>query len=191
MANSVDQDIALLEHSLAIPYHPHPWTLDEVLALGDEQGLRVELCDGMLHVGPTPSRRHQRLLGRLMVAIDQVLPRELELLPAVNVLLSDSRLVVPDLSVNVEPGGTGAYVPAEQVALVVEVLSASSRLYDTGLKRQVYADAGIKHYLLVDPDAASATLLELDFGEYSEVNRSAGGILYLTDPFTAELDLRG
>ena len=62
----------------AFPQHPDNWTLGEVLALPEDQGQRIELVDGALHVSPAPTRTHQRLLHRIQMAWDSAMPPEYE-----------------------------------------------------------------------------------------------------------------
>ena len=51
--------------------------------------------------------------------------------------------------------------------IVVEVLS-SDRRRDLVRKRQLYAEAGVREYWIVDPRNDSVTLLELRDSEYAE-----------------------
>lgn len=53
------------------PQHPSPWTLDEVLAMPEDSGQRVELVDGAVFVSPAPSPRHQRLLHRMQLLLGE------------------------------------------------------------------------------------------------------------------------
>ncbi len=46
--------------------------------------------------------------------------------------------------------------------LVIEVLSLSNRGHDLLTKRALYARAGVQEYWLVDPDARTIEILELD-----------------------------
>jgi len=175
------------------PRHPRPWTLEEVLALPEDNGQRVELVDGTLVVSPSPTPTHQRILQRLQVALLGAVPPELELLPAVNVVLNGGRLLIPDLVVTNAPGHTNLYFTGDQIVVATEILSPSTRAYDRVLKRQLYAEAGIAFYLVVDPAPAtpSATLLRLDGDDYREAARSADGLLRIEWPFPVEVDLTG
>ena len=64
------------------PQHPAVWTLDEVLALPEDQGSRVELVDGTVVVSPAPTAHHQRVLHRLQIAWDRSIPRTASSFPA-------------------------------------------------------------------------------------------------------------
>jgi Uma2 family endonuclease len=76
------------------PRHPREWTLEEVLALPDDQGQRVELVDGAVVVSPAPGFVHQRVLQRLQVAFIAAVPDEFESLPGINVVLNSRRLLI-------------------------------------------------------------------------------------------------
>jgi Uma2 family endonuclease len=161
-----------------------PWSLDDVLSLPEDNSQRVELVDGMLLVSPLGSYRHQQLVGRSYAALLNACPSELEATVELNVLLSSGRLVIPDFTI-VKPREAGVMFPVSDVVLVGEVFSPSTRLNDAGLKRSLYAKAGIQYYLMVDPEpgVVEATLLELQGEEYVEIATSEAGVLEVERPF--------
>lgn len=175
----------------AFPQHPAVWTLDEVLALPEDQGGRVELVDGTVVVSPAPTSKHQRVLHRLQVDLDAAVPPEYELLPGVNVVLSGSRLLIPDLTIVTDPGADTVYYKGDQVLMAVEIHSPSTRTYDRALKRQLYAEAGVPYLLLVDPaaDPMEASCQMLDGDGYREVARAVRGLLVLAEPFMVTIAL--
>jgi Uma2 family endonuclease len=179
------------DSSPAFPRHPGPWTLEEVLALHEDNGQRVELVDGALIVSPSPTPTHQRVLRRLIAAFLDAVPEHLEFLPGVNVVLNGRRLLIPDLVVTNAPGHTDLFFTGDQIVLAGEILSPSTRAYDRALKRQLYAEAGIEHYLIVDPMPAtpSAVLLRLDGEDYQEATTSVDGLLRLELPFPVGVNL--
>ena len=79
------------------------------------------------------------------------------------------RVLAPDLAVILAGnpyrvvGGYFKGVPD----IVVEVLS-TDRTRDLVRKRQLYAEAGVLEYWIVDPSNDTVTLLELHDGEYAE-----------------------
>jgi Uma2 family endonuclease len=173
------------------PQHPANWTVEEVLALPEDQGSRFELVDGIVVVSPAPTSHHQRVLQDLQVAFRQAVPSDLESLPGVNVVLDSARLLIPDLAVVTERGARTVYYKGAELLMAVEIISPSSRAYDRALKRQLYAEAGVQFFLVVDPDddPVSATCFELLGGEYRESARSDGGWLTLARPFPVTVDL--
>lgn len=168
-----------------LPNHEGPWTLDDVLTLPEDHSQRVELVDGMLLVSPLGSYRHQQLVGKVFAALDRVCPAEYEATVELNVALSTGRLLIPDFTV-VEPCDADITFPVSNLLLAGEVLSKSTRVNDLVLKRQVYAEAEVPYYLIIDPvkKVAEATLLELDQeGKYVEIARSENGVLTIERPF--------
>lgn len=176
----------------ALARHPQPWTLDEVLALPEDNGARIELVDGSLVVSPAPTATHQRLLHRLQVALQPAVPDGYELLPGVNVVPNEQRLLIPDLVVTTVPGATGGYLDGRDIALALEILSPSTKTHDRVTKRALYAEAGVPHFLLVEPaPTPTAVCHDLSDGRYLEVTRSHAGVIRLERPFPVTLVLTG
>jgi Uma2 family endonuclease len=77
------------------------------------------------------------------------------------------------------------YCEGADLLLTVEVMSPSSRAYDKALKMQLYGDAGVPFFLLVDPATTpvSATCFELAGDSYQEIAQAGDGTLALTRPF--------
>ncbi|MBB5955797.1 hypothetical protein FHS29_002378 [Saccharothrix tamanrassetensis] len=170
--------------------HNGPWTLADVLALPQDRLQRVELVDGAIRVSPVGVYRHQRLAFRIAMVLESACPSGLEATAGVNVLLSDTRLLIPDFTINVS-GPFGLTLPASELVMAGEVLSPSTRLDDLMLKRKLYAEAGVPFYLVIDPegDEVTATLFELPEGEYVEAVRSEAGVLRLDRPFPVTIEL--
>ncbi|HVW41482.1 MAG TPA: Uma2 family endonuclease [Amycolatopsis sp.] len=173
-----------------VPRHKGAWTVDQVLQLPEDSDSRVELVDGALMVSPAPSWRHQRILGNLYALRDAV-PAGTEMLIGVNIRLTSRRLLIPDFVVVICPGEDFLYGTAADVLLAAEIESPSSKVTDRLRKRQLYAEANIPYYLLVNPaaDPVEVVLFELAGGQYHEITRSDGGTLTLDRPFAATMDL--
>ena len=128
----------------------HPWTVADLELLPDD-GLRYELVDGTLLVSAAPNMQHQRVLGNLHLLLCAVCPHDLEVfLPRTPYQPTLRRSLQPDLLVVTrdDPGLTAVTMP---LALAVEVLSPSSRIVDLVLKRELYEQAGVQCYWVVDP----------------------------------------
>jgi Uma2 family endonuclease len=177
-----------------MPLRPDGWTVDDVLALPEEQTSlqRIELLDGALLVSPWPRLEHQRLVGRLLGQLAAGAGKQFEAFPGANLVLGNrgNRLLIPDLVVTDEPGLTGVSLTEKQVALVVEIVSPSTKVQDRILTRVIYAEALIPFYLLVEPgEPDTATLFELRSDAYEPIAKSENGELHFTRPFEAEITL--
>jgi Uma2 family endonuclease len=179
------------EHEHPILDHYGPWTLADVMALPEDTFQRVELVDGSLLVSPLGMYPHQRALGSAAMALSRASPVGLQVLPGANVLLSHSRMLIPDFTVNVTSGGDGLLLPAADLVVAGEVLSPRDSVNDLVLKRKLYAEAGVPFYLVVRPndDEVTATMFELEAGEYVESARSEHGVLKLERPFPVTIEL--
>ena len=169
-------------------------SLDEFLALG-ETDERLELIDGALYIMSTPTKDHQFLLARLIVYfelyLDAFTPAPAEVYQDITTILSPElqRVVEPDLVVIL--GGRndiGGLIYVEGVPdIVVEILS-SDRSHDLVRKRQIYAEAGVREYWILDPRHDTVTLLELRGGVYAARATLAAGDT-LTTPLLPGLDV--
>lgn len=167
--------------------HDGPWS--EADWLGLPESSRVELVDGALVVSPNPTNRHQRLNGRLFALLDAAAPTGWEVLIEPNVRLGTDRDVIPDTAILSRADMDTLINDAADVMLVAEIVSPGHAAYERLLKPRLYAQAGIRWYLRVEPTALTAHLHELRDGEYVEV--AAGATLDLDEPFGVRVDLPG
>lgn len=139
----------------------HRWTLDEVERLIDERERftpRYELVDGELLVTPSPSGRHQRIIGhlysRLKPYVDEHKVGEVRFGPGA-VRLVPENYFEPDIFVIPAVGGKRprANDPVTQLLLAVEVLSPSSVRHDRMTKRRFFQKHGVPDYWVVDGGA--------------------------------------
>lgn len=138
-------------------------TYEDFVRIPDD-GKRHEIIDGVHYVTPAPVRRHQQLLGRLHLAIARFLEEHPALgevyLSPLDTVFSPWDIVEPDLlfvaadqlDILTEPNIQGA------PALVVEILSPSTRRRDLGIKRQLFDRGGVREYWLIDPRAHDVTI---------------------------------
>lgn len=142
-------------------------TYDDLLLLPDD-GLRHELIDGEHYVTPTPVLRHQRLLGRLHLAVAEYVRAHPgcgeALLSPFDIVFSKWDVVEPDLMFI---AGDQPHILTEKnivgaPALVVEILSPSTRKRDRTLKLRLFEKNGVREYWMVDPDQDTVTVDRLD-----------------------------
>ena len=169
-------------------------SLDEFLALGETDG-KWELDDGLLYIMASASEDHQFLQrwlcrpiedyflrsdrppARLLHDMTTILSRELQRAPEpdIVIVLNERLNIVSRARVEAPPD------------IVVEILS-TDRSRDLVRKRQIYAEAGVLEYWLMDPRNDTVTQLELRDGAY--VERAALGVGdTLTTPLLPGLEI--
>jgi Uma2 family endonuclease len=130
------------------------WTYDEYARFPDD-GNRYEVLDGEVLVTPKPTPHHQYVSGRLFVALRAYVEAhglghvffEVDLLFVEGQFLAPDLLVVPPSS---REGITTRGIERPP-ALVVEILSRSSRKHDRIRKPSRYLAFGVPEYWVVDP----------------------------------------
>lgn len=136
--------------------HTHIYTEEDYYNL--PENVRAELIDGQLYYMAAPSRVHQEILGFLFNTIfnyinSQKGPCKVYPAPFAVKLFEDNNktVVEPDISVICDPdkltdqGCTGA------PDWIIEIVSPSNSSHDYIRKLNLYADAGVKEYWIVDP----------------------------------------
>ena len=126
-------------------------TYDDFILFPDD-GKRHELIDGVHYVTPAPRLRHQDLVGRLYVAIAACLVEHPTagrvFLSPVDVVMSFHDIVVPDL-IFIAGDQTGIMTEKNiqgAPALVVEVMSKSTRQRDAQINRRMFEQVGERAY---------------------------------------------
>lgn len=145
---------------MAIPKHlPHYTYSDYVQWEG-----RWELIGGIpFAMSPQPSFRHQR------IAVE--LERSLEGCEYCRVVLpTDWKISEDTVAQSDNPAACGevtteAYLDKPPV-LVFEVLSPSTEQKDRVVKTELYAEQGVRYYVLADLGRLQAEVMELEGGEY-------------------------
>lgn len=163
----------------------------ELLEWLDERESRYEVIAGVVLVSPPDRFAHaDRVLG-IATVLRATAPAGISVVgPSYAVYYdpgSPKDFVLPDVLVaRLEDCGDDGIRVAP--LLVVEVLSRSTRRRDQGEKRDIYAELGVPHFWLVDPERHSATVLRLEDGQYVEA-LAAVGELQVEEPFPATVPL--
>jgi Uma2 family endonuclease len=142
-----------------------------------DDGKRYELVRGALLVTPSPSPRHQRVskrLGRLLEDYFEGRGLGEVFVAPVDLILTNEDVLVPDLLVVQDPSHVSARGIEAPPLLVVEILSPSTRVQDRGVKAQRYAELGVTHFWIVDPDQSVLECFRLANGAYEPVASAAG-----------------
>lgn len=144
------------------------WRYDDLVALPDD-GRRFEIIAGTLHEMPPPSWDHAVTVAALMGLLGPLFARLGGVLVTapVGVFFLGADPVQPDL-VGLLPGSRAA--PSRRGVegppdLLIEVPSPSNRGYDRLTKRELYAQAAVREYWLVDPATRTIEILGLEDGE--------------------------
>lgn len=145
--------LALLEDSpLVNPTELGPYRRGDYFALPDEP--RCELLFGRLYVSPSPSPLHQAVAGLLFRKLADIADQTggLAFSAPLDITLADHSVAQPDV-IYLAPdrrvllGTTLEGVPD----LLVEVLSPGTARRDRVQKLNLYLEAGVREYWLVDP----------------------------------------
>lgn len=167
------------------------WSEGDYLALPTNR--LVELSEGVLEVLPMPTKIHQAIVFFLASALKQFLGSGGEVVIApYPVRLWPGKFREPDVvCVLGEHAQRCGDKYADGADLVVEVVSESDPGRDRETKRDEYARAHIPEYWIVDPLAATVTVLTLEGEQYRERGVFRPGeraSSLLLDGFTVDVD---
>lgn len=145
--------------------HEHedgPKTAEDYWNLPD--GVRAELIDGKLWDMASPSLTHQRIIGNLYSALRMHVeanggPCEVIMAPfAVNLNADDSTFVEPDVLVVCDPSKLSNRACEGAPDFTAEIVSPSSRRMDYLRKAELFEQAGVREYWIVDPHCEQVTV---------------------------------
>lgn len=150
--------------TVAKKYIPHYTVEDYSRWEGD-----WELWEGVaVSMAPGPFGRHQKLAGDITSRIEDALTSansEAEVVHSLDWIVNGDTVVRPDVLVIC--GGIPDLHLETPPALIVEVLSESTRTRDEIYKRDLYEREGVTAYLIADPDARTIEVLTLNSsGQY-------------------------
>ncbi|PJJ04625.1 Uma2 family endonuclease [Streptomyces sp. 2333.5] len=151
----------------------------------------AEMIDGEVYLSTVVTSAH----GQMVIAIAAQLSSQWCVMTEVDTVYDGwqgKTLLRPDLSV-VDPSYRGTRLkqfPADEVILVVEVVSESNPENDTDKKVKKYAQAGIPYYLIVNPIEGKCLLYSLPSGAHYRASLEAdfGEAVPIGAPVDAELD---
>jgi len=143
-------------------------TVDDYMRL--PEGVRAELIDGEILRSPSPKAQHQRITANLHVALrafveDRGLGRVF--IAPLDVHLPSGNVVQPDLLVVLKPNESIVQDWVRGVPdLLVEVISPENAERDRLVKRELYAENGVKEYWIADGEARAIEVLKLSQRRY-------------------------
>jgi len=144
------------------PYYTYAdykeWELDE--------GERFELLNGEAYAMAAPSTRHQAILGELFSQIHahlrgkpcKVFPAPFDVRLFYKADDSDDTVVQPDISVICDKNKLAPEGCRGAPDFIIEILSPSNTAIEMQLKMELYRQAGVKEYWIVDPENNTLTV---------------------------------
>lgn len=153
-----------------------PYTAEDYLSL--PEGERVELLRGrLIMMSPAPRPRHQFVGVKLAIVLDSIATTHggIALPSPVDVKLDDHTILQPDV-VYLRPAHLDRIGDRIHGApdLVVEVLSRSTTNRDRVEKLDLYAQAGVAEYWIVDPESHVFEFHTLDGSSYRVTAKDSG-----------------
>ncbi|MFE0021358.1 Uma2 family endonuclease [Amycolatopsis sp. NPDC059021] len=179
----------------------HLLSIDEYAALGETDSGFTELVEGRLVMSPSPKPRHNIAIFRLAKQLEPQLPEHLSLVPDTDVDLclvpagepGFSRrpdLLVVDRAAVARVDKDDDMLRADEVRIVVEVVSPGSKRTDYQTKHGEYADAGIPRYWIVDLSKPISLVACHQAGELGYQDAPAvTGAYTANEPFPVKVDL--
>jgi Uma2 family endonuclease len=162
-------------------------TIADVLALPVDSP-RVELRDGVMIVVPSPTIGHQNIANLLWLRLRSAAPSEYLATTAIGVAIGPADTFEPDvLLLRSRPSMATHYVPADQVVIAVEVVSAGTRRRDRFEKPADYAAVGIPHYWRVEQDPVHLYAYELSSDGTYQLVADSDSEIKLERPFDIRL----
>jgi len=147
-------------------------TYDDFAALPDD-GKHYELMAGVLYVNPSPGLPHQHAAKRAFLQIREYFEGqglgEVFFAPF-DVILSEYDVAEPDILVVAGASQFSRRGVEGPPALVVEIISPSSRKYDRVTKAARYLALGVEHYWIIDPEAKHVVCRRAERGEWVVVS---------------------
>ncbi|GAB4048863.1 Uma2 family endonuclease [Catellatospora paridis] len=169
------------------------YTVDDLHTL-PEDGLRFELIDGSISVSPSATGSHNMFARWIAQLLEDANPDTGYVVGTdQSVTIDEHNEPRPDIVVLPSAYLDDSPFPVAGVRLVVEVVSPTSALRDTEIKRVLYARAGVPFYWVVVPDQDADTValaeLVLEGSTYRYATHYTSEVFRTSRPWPVEIDL--
>ncbi len=132
-----------------------------------------ELINGYpFAISPSPALKHQRTSNAVSFIFNTALKESkvscnCEVVYEIDWHISDDTVVRPDIMIicGKHPDDQPIRIPP---VLIVEIFLPATRLKDRNTKFQLYEQAGVKFYLMVDPDLRTIEIFQLVDNRYAQ-----------------------
>jgi Uma2 family endonuclease len=156
------------------------WTYEDYARLPDN-GMRYEVIEGDLYMSPAPRSIHQRVIARLYGYLWEYLKHR----SVGEAFFAPIDVILPDLATPVQPdllfiANDRLNIVKEKFVegapdLIIEVLSPGNPALDRRTKFRVYAQAGVREYWMIDPDAGTVEINVLRGQAYAPLGSFGAG----------------
>lgn len=155
----IEQYFTVRENALDYQYGGKKVSLEEFAQISEKSTLRMELLNGEIYIMTSPNVDHQEILGRLYLIFSEYFKGKKcrAFLSPFSVVFKKKDLKEPDVlqpdllvicdledNINIKRRYTGT------PALVIEILSESTRSRDMVDKLNTYMLSGVKEYWIID-----------------------------------------
>ncbi|MDX6197898.1 MAG: hypothetical protein QOJ79_1049 [Actinomycetota bacterium] len=147
------------------------YTIADLEAMTDEDGLHYELDDGCLVVSPPTPAAHTIAASELSFLLHSAVGPDCRVLVEGSLLFDEYNYREPDVLVVRRRDFRSTYFGAGDVILAVEVMSPSSVRRDRLVKPAQYAAAGIPYFWRIEPVDRILVTYALDGELYRETGR--------------------
>lgn len=138
------------------------FSVDEFNNLIKKDNIKYELIDNILFMSPRPNYKHQEIMGNLYLEIGNYLKgKPCKVFTEAELQLNDN-VIIPDISVICGLESTNFQRYKEAPALIIEILSDSSRYTDGFTKLNKYEMFGVKEYWIVSPKTEIITIYNFE-----------------------------
>ena len=161
------------------------YTEEDYYALGED--VRAELIDGQFYYMAAPSRIHQKILNAINNLIYNYIQSKggsCEVYPApfaVKLFDDSKNIVEPDISVICDPDKLTDKGCSGAPDWIVEIASPSNPRHDYITKLNLYSNAGVREYWIIDPEYNKIHVYNMDsdsfvLSDYSFTDTVKAGI---------------
>lgn len=162
------------------------YTVADLHAL-PEDGPRYELIDGSIIVSPSATIIHNTIARWIANLLEESNPGgEYAIGTDQSATVDDRNEPRPDVVVACIEHADRSPFPIAGAVLAVEVVSPTSALRDTEIKRALYARAGVPAYWIVVPDEEKPTISLAEFVLDEGATEYRCATHYTTDPFRTD-----
>lgn len=150
--------------------HIKMYTEDDYYNLGED--VRAELIDGQFYYMAAPSRLHQEVLNALNNIIYNYIRSKggsCKVYPApfaVKLFDDSKNIVEPDISVICNPDKLTAKGCTGAPDWIIEIASPTNPSHDYVKKLNLYFDAGVREYWIVNPDSNEIHVYQMETGKF-------------------------